>query len=224
MKQPGLRSCYGGLTMLDYFQSSSDKLIKALIEHMEISGLALILALIFASVITLFLLFQAELRQVSVYMLSLLYAIPSFALFALLIPLTGLGRTTAIVVLVIYAQYTLVRTFLEGFLQVDESIIEAARGMGMTDWQIIFKIQLPLAKSSLFAGLRLAASSIIAIATIASTINAGGLGTILFDGLRTMSLPKLIWGILLTVGLSLLVNILFYLMEELLKRDQTVSA
>lgn len=210
--------------MLDYFQSSSDKLIKALIEHMEISGLALILALIFASVITLFLLFQAELRQVSVYMLSLLYAIPSFALFALLIPLTGLGRTTAIVVLVIYAQYTLVRTFLEGFLQVDESIIEAARGMGMTDWQIIFKIQLPLAKSSLFAGLRLAASSIIAIATIASTINAGGLGTILFDGLRTMSLPKLIWGILLTVGLSLLVNILFYLMEELLKRDQTVSA
>ncbi|MGZ7204740.1 ABC transporter permease subunit, partial [Streptococcus pyogenes] len=90
------------------------------------------------------------------------------------------------------------------------AIIEAARGMGMTDWQVFLKIQLPLAKSSVFAGLRLASSSIIAIATIASTINAGGLGTILFDGLRTMSMTKLVWGIFLTVGLSLLFNLILY--------------
>lgn len=70
-----------------------------------------------------------------------------------------------------------------------------------------------------FAGLRLAASSMIAIATIASTINAGGLGSILFDGLRTMSLPKLLWGIILTVALSLLVNLILYLVEELVKNE-----
>lgn len=83
----------------------------------------------------------------------------------------------------------------------------------------ISKIQLPLAQSSIFAGLRLAASSMIAIATIASTINAGGLGSILFDGLRTMSLPKLLWGIILTVALSLLVNLILYLVEELVKNE-----
>lgn len=86
-------------------------------------------------------------------------------------------------------------------------------------WQILTKIQLPLAQSSIFAGLLLAASSMIAIATIASTINAGGLGSILFDGLRIMSLPKLLWGIILTVALSLLVNFILYLVEELVKNE-----
>lgn len=209
--------------MIDYLQSASDKLVTALIEHLEMTGLALFLASVLASLVTFCLLFQPKLRQTSIYVLSLFYAIPSFALFALLIPLTGLGRTTAILVLVVYAQYSLVRTFLAGLLQVDTSIIEAAKGMGMTGWQIFFKVQLPLAKSSIFAGLRLAASSIIAIATIGATINAGGLGTILFDGLRTMSLPKLLWGVLLTVGLSLLVNLILYLIEELLKGDDLVS-
>ena len=152
--------------------------------------------------------------------MSLLYAIPSFALFTLLIPLTGLGQRTAIVALVIYAQYTLVRNFLSGLTNVDSSILEAATGMGMTKWQVLTKIQLPLAQSSIFAGLRLATNSIIAIATIGATINAGGIGTILFDGLRTMSLVKLLWGIILAVGLSLLANLLFYLIEELFKNEK----
>ncbi|MGT2907047.1 ABC transporter permease [Streptococcus dentiloxodontae] len=206
--------------MIDYFQTSSAQLISATIEHIILTGTALLVALIIASVFTILLLFVSELRQASVYLLSLLYAVPSFALFALLIPWTGLGKTTAIVALVIYAQYTLVRTFLEGFLQVDPSIIEAAIGMGMTKWQTMLKIQLPLAAPSILAGIRLAATSIIAIATIASTVNAGGLGIILFDGLRTMSLPELAWGILLTVSLSLIVNLILYLVEEIIKDSQ----
>ncbi|MGT2959586.1 ABC transporter permease [Streptococcus caballi] len=208
--------------MIDYVKTSSDKLIQATIEHLEISLLALLIALVFASVLTICLLFNPKIRQSSVYLLSLLYAIPSFALFALLIPWTGLGRRTAIVVLVVYAQYMLVRTFLAGLTQVDQSVLEAAIGMGMTRWQLLWKIQLPLAQSSVFAGIRLAASSIIAIATIASTINAGGLGTILFDGLRTMSMAKLLWGILLTVALSLLANLVLYLLEELFKNDTVI--
>lgn len=206
--------------MIEYFQKSSDKLLTALLEHIEISGLSLLFALILAALVTVVLLFRVELRQASVYVLSLFYAIPSLALFALLIPLTGLGRTTAIIVLVIYAQYTLVRTFLAGFTQIDSSILEVAKGMGMTSWQILTKVQLPLAQRSIFTGIRLAANSIIAIATIAATINAGGLGTILFDGLRTMSMPKLLWGILLTVGLSLLTNIVIYLVEELITPEK----
>lgn len=203
--------------MIEYFQQSSAALLSAFFEHIQLVGTSLAFALIFAAVITLILLFFPRLQAASVYMLSLLYAIPSFALFALLIPFTGLGKTTAIVVLVVYAQYTLVRTFLAGLTQVDSSILEAATGMGMTDWQIFWKIRLPLAKDSIFAGIRLAASSIIAIATIASTVNAGGLGRVLFDGLRTMSLVKLSWGMILTISLSLLVNLILYLIEELFR-------
>ncbi|WP_423831550.1 ABC transporter permease [Streptococcus equinus] len=206
--------------MIDYFKGSSDKLITALIEHIELTSISLVFALIFAGLVTVLLLFYPKIRQGSVYILSLLYAIPSFALFTLLIPLTGLGQRTAIVALVIYAQYTLVRNFLSGLTNVDSSILEAATGMGMTKWQVLTKIQLPLAQSSIFAGLRLATNSIIAIATIGATINAGGIGTILFDGLRTMSLVKLLWGIILAVGLSLLANLLFYLIEELFKNEK----
>lgn len=206
--------------MIDYFKGSSDKLITALIEHIELTSISLVFALIFAGLVTVLLLFYPKIRQASVYILSLLYAIPSFALFTLLIPLTGLGQRTAIVALVIYAQYTLVRNFLSGLTNVDSSILEAATGMGMTKWQVLTIIQLPLAQSSIFAGLRLATNSIIAIATIGATINAGGIGTILFDGLRTMSLVKLLWGIILAVGLSLLANLLFYLIEELFKNEK----
>lgn len=206
--------------MIDYFKGSSDKLITALIEHIELTSISLVFALIFAGLVTVLLLFYPKIRQASVYILSLLYAIPSFALFTLLIPLTGLGQRTAIVALVIYAQYTLVRNFLSGLTNVDSSILEAATGMGMTKWQVLTKIQLPLAQSSIFAGLRLATNSIIAIATIGATINAGGIGTILFEGLRTMSLVKLLWGIILAVGLSLLANLLFYLIEELFKNEK----
>lgn len=206
--------------MIDYFKGSSDKLITALIEHIELTSISLVFALIFAGLVTVLLLFYPKIRQAAVYILSLLYAIPSFALFTLLIPLTGLGQRTAIVALVIYAQYTLVRNFLSGLTNVDSSILEAATGMGMTKWQVLTKIQLPLAQSSIFAGLRLATNSIIAIATIGATINAGGIGTILFDGLRTMSLVKLLWGIILAVGLSLLANLLFYLIEELFKNEK----
>ncbi|MEY8463160.1 ABC transporter permease [Streptococcus merionis] len=203
--------------MIEYYQEASGKLIAATVEHLQLAGFSLFLALIAASLITLLLHFVPRLQGLSVYVLSLLYAVPSFAFFALLIPLTGLGRTTAIIVLVAYAQYSLVRTFLAGLSQVDASVKEAAIGMGMTPWQVFWKIELPLSLPAIFAGIRLAGTSIIAIATIAVTINAGGLGTILFDGLRTMSLPKLLWGILLTVGISLLLHLTLYLVEELLK-------
>ena len=93
--------------------------------------------------------------------------------------------------------------------------------MGMDFWQVLFKIQLPLAKSAIFSAIRLATLSIVAIATIAATINAGGLGTILFDGLRTMSVIKLSWGILLSVGLSLFLSWIISLVEILFEQPET---
>ena len=207
--------------MLDYFQTSSDTLINATMEHALLTIQALGLALVLASLLTVSILRFPKWETVSVYTLSLLYAIPSFALFALLIPWTGLGQVTAISVLVLYAQYILVRTFLTGIQKVEPSIVEAARGMGMDFWQVLFQIQLPLAKASIFSGIRLATISIVAIATIAATINAGGLRTILFDGLRTMSLVKLTWGILLSVGLSLFFSLLISLVEILFEQPET---
>lgn len=205
--------------MIEYWTESSDRLIEATVQHIHLCLLALLPALLVASLVSLFLIFHPRFQTRSVYVLSLLYAIPSFALFALLIPLTGLGTTTAVLVLATYAQYILVRSFLTGFNQVDSSLLEAARGMGMTEGQIVYKVQLPLATGSIFAGIRLASMSTVAIATIAATVNAGGLGSVLFDGLRTNSLPKLAWGIVLTVAVSLLFNLILLLLEMLLQKE-----
>ena len=99
-------------------------------------------------------------------------------------PLTGLGVVSAVIVLVAYNQYLLLRTFLTGLNQVDPAVMEAARGIGMRDFEILLRVQISLAKAALFAGIRLAVISTIGIGTIASGINAEGLGDLLFDASR----------------------------------------
>ena len=103
-------------------------------------------------------------------------------------------------------------------------IIEAALAMGMTNKELFFNIRLPLAAQSIFSGLRLVLTSIIGIATIAATINAGGLGTIIFDGLRTQSLIKMLWGTLLTIFLTLLSNLILKLIEKLSLRQLKINS
>ena len=149
----------------------------------------------------------------------MIYSIPSLALLALLIPVTGLGRKTAIVALVIYNQYLLLRNFLAGLDGVDRGVVEAATGMGMTHMQLLWKVQVPLAKGALIAGLRIAMVSTVGIATIAASINAGGLGSILFDGLRTMNVAKILWGSLLSALLAICIDQFLILMERKSKKS-----
>ncbi len=108
---------------------------------------------------------------------GVLFTIPSLAAFFLLLPITGLGRTTAILVLAVYTLQIIYRNTVLGLENVPSSVIDAARGMGLTDRQILWRIELPLATPEIIAGLRVATVSTIAIATLAVFINAGGLGS-----------------------------------------------
>ncbi|MEG0376652.1 MAG: ABC transporter permease subunit, partial [Raoultibacter sp.] len=101
-----------------------------------------------------------------------------------------------------------------GLESVDPSIIEAATGMGMNTLQILIKIRIPLSKKVLFTGIRLATVSTIGIITIAALINAGGIGTLLFDGLRTMNMVKILWGSLLAGGLAILADAVLKFIEK----------
>lgn len=201
--------------MIEYFRLFSSKLILAFVEHLVLSGVSLLLAIVCSLGLVVILVNFPKIKESSVYILSLIYSIPSFALFTLLIPLLGLGQITAIIVLVLYAQYILVRSFLVSLDSISEELIEAAFGMGMTEAQIFRQVRLPLAKKGIFSGVRLAATSIVAIATIASVVNAGGLGLILFEGLRSMNQYELAWGILLTVLISLWINSMLFALERL---------
>lgn len=200
--------------MFAYFADHSDQLMSAFWEHLGIVFSVLLISIILAAVICWFLLQSERATNIVVNIFSEVYSIPSLALFALLIPLWGLGNKTAIPVLVLYNQYLLIRNFMTGMQNVDKSILEAGTGMGMSKWQLVTKVQLPLAMPSIVAGIRLAIISTTGIATIAATINAGGLGKILLSGLRTMNTYKIIWGTILCVLIALLADTLLRLLEK----------
>lgn len=183
-------------------------------EHIRLVVITLLISLLIAAALTLLAMRSQRLSDVLNQLFSAIYAIPSLALFALLIPVTGLGTVSAVIVLTVYNQYLLLRNFTTGLREVDPAIVEAATGMGMTKMQILTKVQIPLAKQALFAGIRLAVVSTIGIGTIAASINAGGLGTLLFDGLRTINTVKILWGCLLSAGLAISVNGLLKIIEN----------
>lgn len=192
--------------MMEYFTRHYDDLFDRLLQHLYLSALALLIALAIALPVGYLL---SRYRRVSVPVLSVLsviYAIPSLGMFALLIPLVGIGVKPAVIALVLYSQLVLVRGVATGFQSVDRSIIEAGLGMGMSRWRLFYKIELPLALPVILGGLRVAAISTIGITTIAAWINAGGLGVILFEGLYQNHYPKMIWGTLFVSAFAVAVN------------------
>lgn len=200
--------------MLQYFLKYHERLTTALVEHLQIVGITMGISIVLAVVIAVVVSRSRILSQLAVSVLGAMYSVPSLALFALLIPFLGLGEQTAIVVLVLYNQFILVRNILAGFDSVEEAILEAAAGMGMSAWQILWKVKLPLASPAIIAGIRIAIISTIGIATIASTINAGGIGTVLFDGMRTHNNNKLLWGTILVTLLAAFANMLLTIVEK----------
>ena len=200
--------------MLEYLGKHYDDLLEALLEHLQIVAITLFFSLLLAAFLTIASVYRRRMGEILIQFFSVLYSVPSLALFALLIPVTGLGLTTAVIVLTMYNQYLLLRNFIAGLYGVDPAVTEAAVGLGMSTMQVLVKIRIPLAKKALFTGIQLAVVSTIGIATIAAMINAGGLGTILFDGLRTLNVNKIIWGSILSAGLALGINGGFQALEK----------
>lgn len=203
---------------LQYWVDHTDRFGAALSQHVALVGVTLAWSLLLSAVITLLIMRSRRAEHLALQVMSAVYSIPSLALFSLLIPATGLGFTTAVVVMVAYNQFLLVRNIVEGMNEVDRDVVEAAIGMGMSPWQVLVRVKLPLAAPTIFAGIRLAVISTIGIATIAATINAGGLGTVLFSGLRTMNSYKILGGTLLCALVAFVADTLLKLVETLLRK------
>ena len=200
--------------MIEYITRHPEKVIGPLMEHIWLVLVTLVISLAIASVLTVLAMRSQKVSDLLNNIFSLMYSVPSLALFALLIPITGLGRVSAVVVLTLYNQYLLLRNFTTGLREADPVACEAAKGIGMTDMQILTRIRIPLARKAIFAGIRLAIVSTVGIATIAASINAGGLGILLFEGLRTMNIPKILWGSVLSAGMAVLLNTVLKMVEE----------
>jgi len=164
-----------------------------LLEHLQMTSLALAIAVLVALPLALLITRYRWLSVPVMGTLGTLYTVPSLALIILLVPVFGLNSNSVIVAIAIYAQVILVRNITVGLQSIQPAILEAARGMGMNPWQRWWRVQVPLILPIFLAGLRLAAIVGIAIATIGAKFGAGGLGVLLFDGIAQAGRYDKIW-------------------------------
>jgi osmoprotectant transport system permease protein len=163
---------------------------------------------------------RPKLYAAIVFATGAIFVIPSLALFALLIPVMGLGLKPAIVGLVSYCLLTLIRNVATGIRAVPPDVLDAAEGMGFSRRQRLWKIELPLALPFIVSGIRIATVTVIGIATVAAYINAGGLGTIIFDGIDQRFPEKIIVGGLLTSFLAIGSDFVLSHIERRLRADR----
>lgn len=145
---------------------------------------------------------------------AVLYAIPSLALFGLLVPITGLGIVPAEIALVGYTLLILLRNIVTGIDGVPAHVREAAEGMGYEPWRRVVRIDLPLAMPAIIAGLRIATVTTVGLVTVASLVGKGGFGNLINDGLsRDFSTPVVV-GTVLSVALAVVLDVMFVLVER----------
>ena len=179
---------------MSYILHHPEELGWRLLQHLEITVLALMIAVAIALPLGVLGARNDRVRGPLLATLGIIYTLPSLAVFALLIPAFGLGLVTTEIALVAYAQMILVRSIVVGLRGVPAAMREAALGLGMTPWQSLYRVELPQALPVVVGGLRLAAVATISIATLAGKIDAGGLGALLFAGLDNDDPNRIIAG------------------------------
>ncbi len=169
----------------EYVSSRAELLTDALVQHIWITVVSVLIGLAVAFPLALLARRYRRLEGIVVGTTTAIYTIPSLALFALLLPISGLSASTVIVGLVLYSLTILVRNTLEGLRAVPEDVLEAARGMGYGARRLLWTVELPLALPSIMAGLRVAAVSTVALTTVGSIVSYGGLGNLLLEAVTT---------------------------------------
>ena len=186
------------------------------VTHLKLTGIALLLACVVAIPVALLLARFERLARSLLYITGLIQTIPALALLALLIPLVGLGQTPAIIALFLYSLLPIVRNTLTGLFNVDPLVREVATGMGLTERQRLWHIELPLAMPTLLAGVKTAAIVSIGTATLAAFVGAGGLGEPIITGLNLNDHRLILEGALPAAALAIAVELVFEWIERAL--------
>jgi osmoprotectant transport system permease protein len=184
--------------------------------HLQLTGTALALACLFAIPLALLLTQYPRVATAAVYVAGLLQTIPSLALLAMMIPVLGLGVLPAVVALFLYSLLPIIRNTLTGISSVDPLLREVAQGMGLTSWQRLRKIEIPLALPTILAGIKTAAIISIGTATLAAFVGAGGLGEPIVVGLNLNDDSLILQGAIPAAVLAITAEFLFELLERAL--------
>lgn len=192
-----------------FFSQNRGEIFERFLEHIGLVGASMAISLAIGVPLGIALVRRARLQKWVIGGANVVQTIPSLALFGFLIPVPfigGVGASTAIVALSLYALLPILRNTCTGIAEVDPAVVESARGMGMTPWQVLWQVQLPLAAPVILAGIRVATAMCIGITTIAAAIGSGGLGVFIFRGLAMVNNQVILAGAIPAAILAIAVD------------------
>lgn len=204
------------MDIAQYLVSRRAEMIQWTLQHLELVGMAMGIAILVGVALGLILTRAQFLATPVLGLASVVQTIPSIALLGIMIPLLGIGRTPAVVALTLYALLPIIRNTYTGVQQVDPAIVEAGRGMGMSDRQILTMVELPLAIPVIIAGIRTSTVICVGITTLVTLIGAGALGTPIITGIQTYNNAEIWAGAVVAAALALLLDFLLGRCESLL--------
>ncbi|MBK5241794.1 ABC transporter permease [Clostridium sp.] len=201
------------MNLFSFFTSRWETIVDLTVEHFMMVLIAMVISIILGTTVGIIITMNRKVASIVLNITNVMMTIPSLALFSLLIPILGIGKAPAIVGLVAYTQLPIVRNVYTGITSIKPSIIEAARGMGLTEMKILYKIKIPLAFPAIMTGIRTATVMGIGIGAIAGYIGAGGLGVYIFRGISRTNDNMVLIG-------AILISIIAILTDKLLEKVQ----
>lgn len=207
-----------------YLIEQPERVLELTLEHIRLVGVSVLMATLIGIPLGILCTRIRWLESPVLNLSGILYTVPSLAFFAMLIPYTGLGTSTATIALALYSLLAIIRNTVAGIDEVPRATLDAARGMGMTGRQRLFLVELPLALPVIFAGIRVATVAAVGIAVIAAVIGAGGLGRLVFDGLRRVDADQVLAGAIMATLLALAADWGLKRLGDALRRDAGAAA
>ena len=204
------------MSILNYFIKNISLILKLTFQHVTITAIAVSISTLIGVAIGIWITRHKKAASPVIGIAGILYTIPSLALFGMLIPFIGIGIKPALIALILYSQLALIRNTYVGIVHIDSAVREAGKGMGMSGWQFLRMVELPMALPVIMAGIRTAAVMNIGTATIAAYIGAGGLGWLIFRGIASVNTEQIIAGAVPVTLLAIGVDYLFVLLERVL--------
>jgi osmoprotectant transport system permease protein len=194
----------------------TDLYLEKFVEHIQLTGIAVAVGLLISLPVGIYAYAHRRAYPPVTAFTGILYTIPSLALFAILVPYTGLSYLTAEIGLVGYTLLILIRNVVAGLQGVPEDAKEAARGMGYSERQMLWRVELPLALPAIMTGVRVATVTTIGLVTVTALIGLGGFGRLILDGWRTFFDTMTITGSVLSIALAVVVDGLLLSTQRLL--------
>ncbi|AQS05615.1 glycine betaine ABC transporter substrate-binding protein [Clostridium beijerinckii] len=200
---------------LNYIFTAKEQIISLLFEHIKLTALSVGIAIIIGMPLGILTSYVKKLNKPILGIASVVQAIPSMALLGFAIPFLGIGTPPAIVMVVLYSLLPIIKNTTTGIDNINPDMIEASKGIGLTKFQVLVKVQIPLALPVIMSGIRISAVTAVGLMTMAAFIGGGGLGYLVFSGIRTVNNYQILAGAIPACILALLVDGLFSIVEKL---------